>query len=151
MDADRKSFLWKRLELGSCCVLLALSISFTGISPAMSETRREFQEPCGEGEVRVEEGCLRKPEPVEKASPVYPKEAHKKGVEATVIVSARVGIDGSVESAKAVDSGATDESFVPAFEEAAVAAVRKWRYKPGALNGKPAAVFFSVTINFRLK
>lgn len=99
----------------------------------------------------MEEGCLRKPEPLDKSSPVYPKDAHKKGIEATVIVGARVGTDGSIEEAKAVDSGATDASFVQAFEAAAVTAVRKWRYRPGALNGKPAAVYFSVTIDFRLK
>ncbi len=147
----RNSFLRKRLEIAGFCVLFALSISFAATSGTPSESRQTNPGGCAEGLVRVEEGCLRKPEPLEKVSPIYPKEAHKKGVEASVLVSARVGVDGSIEAAKAVDSEATDQLFLPAFEEAAVTAVRKWRYRPGMLNGKPAAVFFSVTINFRLK
>lgn len=151
MLQPRNSFLRKRLEIAAFCLLLALSTSFAATNGAPSESRHTSPEGCTGGEVRVEEGCLRKPEPLEKVSPVYPKEAHKKGVEASVLVSARVGVDGSIETAKAVDSEATDQLFLPAFEEAAVTAVRKWRYRPGALNGKPAPVFFSVTINFRLK
>jgi TonB family protein len=34
------------------------------------------------------------------------------------------------------------------FEDAAIAALKKWRYEPGTLNGKPVPVYFTVTIDF---
>jgi outer membrane biosynthesis protein TonB len=34
------------------------------------------------------------------------------------------------------------------FDEAAVEAVGKWRYRPALMNGKPVRVYFSVVVSF---
>ena len=38
-----------------------------------------------------------------------------------------------------------------AFEEAAIAAVRQWRYEPGTRNGEPLLVYFTIVVEFRLE
>ena len=37
------------------------------------------------------------------------------------------------------------------LSEQAVEAVKKWRFKPGTLNGEPVDVIFSLTVNFTLE
>jgi len=38
---------------------------------------------------------------------------------------------------------------IPLLDDAAVAAVRQWRYAPTLLNGAPVEVMVTVTINFQ--
>ena len=40
---------------------------------------------------------------------------------------------------------------VPELDDAALAAVRQWRYEPVLLNGEPVPVIVVCTINFTLK
>jgi len=37
------------------------------------------------------------------------------------------------------------------LSEAAMNAVRQWKFKPAMLNGKPVAVYFNLTVNFQLQ
>ena len=37
------------------------------------------------------------------------------------------------------------------FEEAAVRAVKDWRYTPGTVNGEPTRIFLEVTVDFKLR
>jgi len=37
------------------------------------------------------------------------------------------------------------------FDEAAIAAVKQWRYKPGLQNGKPVDVYFTIVVDFVLQ
>jgi protein TonB len=39
---------------------------------------------------------------------------------------------------------------VPLLNDAALQAVRQWRYTPTMLNGQPVSVVMTVTVNFRL-
>jgi TonB family protein len=36
------------------------------------------------------------------------------------------------------------------FDEAAIQAVKEWRYKPGLQNGKPVDVYFTIIVDFYL-
>ena len=40
---------------------------------------------------------------------------------------------------------------VPLLDQAALSAVRQWRYTPTRLNGEPVAVIMTVTVNFELR
>jgi protein TonB len=40
---------------------------------------------------------------------------------------------------------------VPLLDDAAVAAVRQWRFTPALLNGEPVPVVMTVTVNFKLQ
>ena len=37
------------------------------------------------------------------------------------------------------------------LSEAAEEAVKRWKFKPATLNGKPVSVYFNLTVNFQLQ
>ena len=39
----------------------------------------------------------------------------------------------------------------PPLDQAAVDAVKRWKFKPATLNGKPVDVYYNLTVNFRLQ
>ncbi len=78
------------------------------------------------------------------AAPVYPAIAQAARVEGLVIIQATIGVDGSVVDATVLKS-------VPLLDQAALAAVRQWRYTPTRLNGEVVAVIMTVTLNFELR
>ena len=84
------------------------------------------------------------PRLVHKVNPVYPPEAKKDHLEGVVHIDTRLAKDGSVAEAKATDGH-------PTLAEAALAAVRQWRYEPVlGPAGKPVEVRLTITVNFRL-
>jgi len=84
------------------------------------------------------------PEAISKAQPEYPDIARQSSMEGTVIVQALVGKDGKVKDTKVVKS-------VPVLDDAAVAAVKKWVFKPALSNNKPVAVWVAVPVKFSLQ
>ena len=78
-----------------------------------------------------------------KIDPIYPSEARLQRVEGPVILDALVGEDGNVREVQ-VTSGQ------PLLAKAAAQAVKRWRYEPFQLNGKPVAIHNQITIQFRL-
>jgi protein TonB len=83
------------------------------------------------------------PEAIMKLDPMYPEEAKRDRIEGIVIVQALVIEDGSVAECRAIPS-----IFV--LEDAAVACVRQWRFKPALSSGKPVAVWVTVPVRFML-
>lgn len=77
-------------------------------------------------------------------SPVYPPLAIGARVEGVVIIEATIGRDGRVEDARVLRS-------VPLLDDAALDAVRQWRYTPTLLNGVPVRVLMTVTVQFALR
>jgi len=78
------------------------------------------------------------PEAVTKVVPTYPTD---RKLEGTVVVQALVLEDGSVGDVRVVSS-------VPMLDEAAIAAVRQWRFKPARAGGTPVAVWVAVPVRF---
>src|SRR5262245_49816602 len=78
------------------------------------------------------------PEAITKVQPEYPAGVT---VEGTVLVQALVGTDGRIKDTKIVKS-------VESLDEAAVAAVRQWVFKPAMAAGKPVAVWVAIPVKF---
>jgi TonB family protein len=78
-----------------------------------------------------------------KVDPTYPPEARVQRVEGAVILDALVGEDGNVREV-------TITSGPPLLARAAAQAVKRWRYQPFQLNGKPVAMHNQITIQFKL-
>jgi TonB family protein len=76
--------------------------------------------------------------------PEYPKDARDRNVEGAVLLQAVILMDGSIGGLQVFSSPD------PALSEAAMRAVREWRYQPTLLNGQPVEVITTVTVNFRL-
>lgn len=87
---------------------------------------------------------VRPPQKVHDVAPVYPAIAIAARVQGVVIVQATIGTDGQVVDATVLRS-------IPLLDQAALEAVRQWRYTATRLNGVPVAVVMTVTVNFTLR
>ena len=76
-------------------------------------------------------------------APQYPPEAGRARIEGTVVLLALIGTDGSVKDLRL-------ESGLPMLAQAAIDAVKQWRYKPYMIDGEPVEVDSRITINFTL-
>ncbi|HXY02872.1 MAG TPA: energy transducer TonB [Terriglobales bacterium] len=76
-------------------------------------------------------------------APTYPPEAGRARIQGSVVLMAVIGKDGSIEDVRV-------ESGLPILAQAAIDAVKQWRYKPYLLNGEPVEVDSRITINFTL-
>src|SRR5258706_6067574 len=70
---------------------------------------------------------------IEKAEPEYPRAAMEAGVGGTVGLELTVGDDGNIAQIKIVKSAGFG------LDEAAVAAARRFRFRPATHDGKPVA------------
>lgn len=75
--------------------------------------------------------------------PKYPGDAMQRHIEGRVVLHATIGKDGAMHDLKSVRGD-------PLLLQAAVEAVRQWRYKPYALDGDPVDMPIDITINFKL-
>jgi TonB family protein len=83
------------------------------------------------------------PDAATRMPPQYPDQARERGIDGTVWVRALVGTNGAVQDTWVAWSQAY-------LNEAAVAAVRQWRFKPARLNGEPVAVWVMIPVKFSL-
>jgi TonB family protein len=81
---------------------------------------------------------------IHEVRPVYPDVARESGIEGTVSMRVLVNKDGGVERVDVL-------SGEQALQNAAVAAVRQWRYQPFMLEGKPVPVVTTVNLEFRMQ
>ena len=88
-------------------------------------------------------GTVTAPTKIHDVAPAYPQLARSAGIQGIVIIQATIGVDGSVVGAEVLRP-------VPFLDQAALDAVRQWRFTPTRLNGVPVAVIMTVTVNFRL-
>jgi len=88
-------------------------------------------------------GVIREPRKIVHVPPVYPEFARTSRVEGIVTLEAIIDASGRVESVKVL-------SAQPLLEEAAVRAVKQWRYSPTELNGVPVPVLMTITVRFTL-
>lgn len=85
------------------------------------------------------------PVAVEKSQPAYSEDARKAKVEGKVVLRLAIDDQGTVEEVEVV------EGLPHGLTEAAVAAAETWRFSPALHRGKPVAVLYTVTVNFRLE
>jgi protein TonB len=81
---------------------------------------------------------------ISQAKPEYPLAARQQRMSGSVYIRAIIGKDGTISQIGVIDSAS------PAFSEAALNAVRQWRYRPYLLNGTPVEVSTTITVNFKI-
>ncbi len=97
----------------------------------------------GQQPIRVG-GTIKTPTKTHDVRPVYPQEALDARASGVVILEAVIDENGNVRSARVLRS-------IPMFDQAAIDAVKGWRYTPTLLNGVPVPVIMTVTVNFTLQ
>jgi periplasmic protein TonB len=89
-------------------------------------------------------GQIAQPKLIRQVKPVYPDLAVQSRVSALVILEAEVDTRGHVKAVKVLRGH-------PLFDDAAIEAVKQWRYQPLLLNGEPTGFILTVTVNFNLQ
>jgi TonB family protein len=79
------------------------------------------------------------------SKPGYPERARNAGIEGTVLLIAVISKDGGLIGLKPLNS-----LVDPELTQAAMEAVKQWRYQPTLLNSEPVEVVTTITVNFRL-
>jgi peptidyl-prolyl cis-trans isomerase A (cyclophilin A) len=80
---------------------------------------------------------------VHKPNPVYPIEARQAGVSGRVELEALIGTDGTIKDLQVI-------AGPELLQQAALDAVRTWRYRPYLLNGQPVEVRTIINVIFTL-
>jgi len=86
----------------------------------------------------VEDGLL-----IYKQTPVYPPIGVAIHAQGTVVLQATISKSGTIENPRVV-------SGPPILQQAALEAVKTWRYRPYMLDGQPIAVETTVNVIFTL-
>jgi protein TonB len=81
---------------------------------------------------------------VRKVEPTYPQMAKIARVQGAVLLAALIGKDGTIQNLHVVSTAS------PLLNQAALDAVKQWKYKPYILNGEPVEVDTNITVNFTL-
>lgn len=82
------------------------------------------------------------PVPVRTVAPDYPDELRREGVSGLVMVKCSIDEQGNVTETT------VEKSSNAAFEKPAIAAVKKWKFKPAKQDGAPVAIKVSIPIKF---
>jgi len=78
---------------------------------------------------------------ISQVKPAYPQLARQARISGVVVLEAEINKEGSIENLKVITGH-------PLLIQAAIAAVKQWRYKPTLLNSEPVAVVTTITVNF---
>jgi protein TonB len=98
----------------------------------------EIKEPVRQG------GNVQASRLIRRINPAYPELAKRARVSGMVILEVVVDELGNVEEIEIIRGH-------PLLNQAAVEAVRQWKYSPTLLNGEPVSVIATVTVNFVLR
>ncbi|HEY3975330.1 MAG TPA: TonB family protein [Candidatus Sulfotelmatobacter sp.] len=80
---------------------------------------------------------------IHRVQPEYPQAARVRNIQGVVVLDVQVGSDGVVRNIAVVEGDAV-------LADAAVRAVREWRYRPYSVDGRPVERQARITIRFRL-
>jgi TonB family protein len=76
--------------------------------------------------------------------PVYPQLAKNQHVSGDVMIDALIDVHGNVSTMKVISGPAM-------LQQAAMDALRQWKYQPATLNGQAVAMHLMVTVQFKLQ
>ena len=88
-------------------------------------------------------GDIQEPRKIKNVLPVYPELAKKARVQGTVILETIIDPQGNVTNVRVLRS-------IALLDQAAINAVKQWKYEPTLLNGVPVPIVMTVKVRFQL-
>jgi periplasmic protein TonB len=79
---------------------------------------------------------------ISRVNPQYPPAARAARVQGAVVMHAVIGTDGTIQQLRVISGN-------PLLVNAAMAAVKQWRYRPYLLGGTPVEGETDITVNFK--
>jgi TonB family protein len=116
----------------------------SGVDPLNSGLGGGNKQPSAPAEPLPVGGDVQQAKLISSVAPVYPALAKNQHVSGNVLVDALIDATGRVTTMKIV-SGPT------LLHQAAMDALKQWKYRPALLDGKPVPMHLTVTIQFRLQ
>jgi len=130
-------------------VIVIITTPMPGPTPQLTEVYAPVQEQRVRYEARAPqsepihiEANLQESHLIYKVNPAYPEQAKLKGIQGTVKLTIIVNEEGFVYEVRG------NLGNDPLLEQAAIPAVKRWRFSPLLLKGVPTAVETVVTVNF---
>jgi TonB family protein len=96
-------------------------------------------------DVRRVGGEIEPPRLISRVQPKYPEGARLARVQGVVILEAVIDARGEVMNLRVL------KGLPLGLDAAAVEAVKQWKFAPATLHGKPVAVYYVLTVNFKLE
>jgi len=90
-------------------------------------------------------GNIEGPRRIKGDDPIYPEEARRKRIEGRVLLNIRIDKQGNVEAVQVL------RSIPSLLDQAAIDAVKEWKYEPMIVDGRAIPVIFTVNVEFNLK
>jgi TonB family protein len=90
------------------------------------------------------DGVVKAPRKTYHVNPVYPAPAQEAGVEGIVVLETLIDEAGAVAQARVLRG-------VPLLDQAALDAVKEWKFQPTLMNGVPVPVIMTLTVSFVLE
>ncbi|MBA7494239.1 Serine/threonine-protein kinase PknD [subsurface metagenome] len=94
-------------------------------------------------DVVIASGKIEPPKLIKQVLPVYPEEAKQNRVEGVVILTLRIDEQGNVKAVQVKRS-------ISYLDQAAIDAVKQWKYEPMTIMGKAVPSVVSITVSFKL-
>lgn len=91
------------------------------------------------------DGSVVAPKAVTTPAPAYTPEARASRVQGVVIVRAIINKQGEVVDVKVL------KGLPMGLDQSAVKAVRRWKFEPATVDGRPVAVYYNLMVNFTIK
>lgn len=89
-------------------------------------------------------GSLTQPKLISSPAALYPAEARTAHIQGDVAIDAFIDESGKVAATKVI-------SGPPVLQQAAINAVRSWKYQPARLDGQPISIHIRVDVNFQIQ
>ena len=90
------------------------------------------------------DGPITEPVRLDGPNPEYPEEARAARIQGVVVLRTTILADGTVGDVE------VERGLPLGLTEAALAAIRQWRFTPATLDGQPVAVHYVLTVRFQL-
>jgi TonB family protein len=82
---------------------------------------------------------------IKQIAPVYPADLRQQGITGTVMLRAVISTTGEILNPEVINT-----TVNPGLAQAALDAVRQWRYQPTLLNGQPVEIVTNIDVTFEL-
>lgn len=134
-----------------CGLRRSLAESQPEVSPSGEETHgideSQPETPSSDGEARTFSlgADVSPPVKIHFPQPLYTTEARKNRIQGVVIVQTIIDKEGCATNLKVL------KGLPDGLNEAAVAAIKAWVFRPATLDGKSVDVYYNLTVNFRLR